>query len=150
MVRKRHLRKSTETAAVLTDVWMSVQTRGAENHFNNNPGDSSEFHLSTWKHRHVNHFQGPIASLGLHSTFDRIQFYWNMDYSLYREVVSRKGEMGGPRERIRSTVTSDSWSPFYKSSNRLPSSSPTEGNLQGKKKNARTATQSVSALYWSC
>lgn len=43
MVSKSHLRKSSETAAVPTDIQMSVQTAAAENYFNN----SLEFQLGT-------------------------------------------------------------------------------------------------------
>lgn len=35
----------------------------------------------------------------MHSISNHTQFYRNLDYSLYREVLSRKGEMGGARDR---------------------------------------------------
>jgi len=58
MVRKNPMRKSSEIAAVLTDVWMPIPPRAAESNFNKDPGDSSEFRLSTRKHGHPHNFEG--------------------------------------------------------------------------------------------
>lgn len=40
----------------------------------------------------------------MHSISNHTQFYRNLDYSLYREVLSRKGEMGGARDREKNQV----------------------------------------------
>lgn len=40
----------------------------------------------------------------MHSISNHTQFYRNLDYSLYRQVLSRKGEMGGARDREKNQV----------------------------------------------